>query len=647
MNTLMTELNNLFKNDEYFTDENGELLKEKVKTAAISLDEHLLDVLIGNEKMKKSFFKEKNGILVFDKVKFSWVISNTDFLPDSFTSFKNKIGLVDSNGDFLKYKDDVTLAFPYKDCILEFDSTDENEKRDEVFLNETLSKEKIDVLLSPKAFGNSYNYKSTKMTLLDDKNENFVIKGNNLIVLNSLLEKYTGKIKMMYWDILYNTSSDSVPYNDSFKHSSWLTMMKNRIEVAKRLLNPQNGFMLIQCDKNEDSYLTVLTDEIFGREKHICNIAVKSNNISGNKTQHKEKTILKNKDSILVYSMSANPRITPQYTEKQKWDTHYNLFITKKSNGEFVIENFKDRLIEDGIISKSETIHEDILLRKDFYKYIIKNKKNIARYVNSISSELKKLSLENPDKIVTISEDSNPVYAYNGSRISFLENAITVIKGEEKFSQLLGDLWTDIDFQNTQNEGGVSLPNGKKPEFLIQRLLSMFTKENDYVLDAYFGTGTTGAVAMKMGRRFIGIEQLDEHYNKAISRLQNVIEGEQSGISKEVKWRGGGAFTACELLDDNARFVKRIASSKNSDELTAIFDELLENPGVLNYNIKIDKVKNIRDVEFNALDIDLQKKILIALLDKNTLYINKTDIEDKEKNVSEIDIQFTKSFYGE
>ena len=173
---------------------------------------------------------------------------------------------------------------------------------------------------------------------------------------------------------------------------------------------------------------------------------------------------------------------------------------------------------------------------------------NIARYVNSISADLKKLSLENKDKIVVGAEDSNPIYAYNGSRISFLDNAITIIKGEERFSQLLGDMWTDIDFQNTQNEGGVSLPAGKKPEFLMQRIFDMFTKPGDLILDAYFGTGTTGAVALKMGRKFIGLEQLDSHYAKSIQRLNNTILGEQGGISKDINWQGGGEFVSCELL---------------------------------------------------------------------------------------------------
>lgn len=262
MITLIDKLNNKIKEDDYFLDENKEIIKEKVKTAALNLDDHLMSILLTDEEFKTAFFTERNGILVFDKVKFSWIISSSKFLPDSYTSFKNKLGLADIDGEFLKNKDDVILSFPFKDCILEFDSTDENEKRSEVFLNEIIAKETIDILLKPKAFVNPLKITKVEKKISFFNDDNLVIKGNNLIAMYSLLHKYAGQIKCMYWDILYNTESDNVPYNDSFKHTSWLVMMKNRLEVAQKLLRKDNGVICIQCDDNEQAYLKVLMDEI-------------------------------------------------------------------------------------------------------------------------------------------------------------------------------------------------------------------------------------------------------------------------------------------------------------------------------------------------------------------------------------------------
>lgn len=151
MVTLIDKLNSRIKNDEYFLDENKEIIKEKIKTASLNLDEHLMSILLSDEEFKKTFFIESNGILVFDKVKFSWFVSNNNFLPDSYTSYKNKIGLIDSNGDFLKNKDDVVLSFPYKDAVLLGGQTREDDKRSETMLNEVLCKDYIDVLFEPKA----------------------------------------------------------------------------------------------------------------------------------------------------------------------------------------------------------------------------------------------------------------------------------------------------------------------------------------------------------------------------------------------------------------------------------------------------------------------------------------------------------------
>ena len=645
INDVLIEL--LKTNNRYFS-EDGEILKNAVYEDAMKMDSTLIKILLSNEDCKKRFFTDVDGILVFDKIGFGWVINNRQFLPDSYTRYKNKIGLIDTTDTFISSCNDVVLSFPFKDCVLEFDSTDENEKRTEVFYNETLCHDDIDHLFYRKVLTNAK--KHTVSGAVDTNiydNENLVIKGNNLLALHSLLGKFSGQIKLMYWDILYNTDNDQVPYNDSFKHSSWLTMMKNRIEIAYKLLK-NDGLIFVQCDKNEDAYLTVLMDEIFcndsERSNHVCTITVRSNSISGVKTAHKNKTILKNKDSILVYK-KGDAEFNPQYTVKSRWDTHYNSILVANDNGELEKQSLKEYLIKSAIISSSETIDENALSNPNFKKFVLENADVICQTVGSIRPDKKKESLDNPNKVIMWEDNGEKYFAYNGRRISFLSKTIQELNGEKCFVQLLGDLWTDIDFQNTQNEGGVDLPAGKKPEALIKRIIDLCTSEGDIVLDAYLGSGTTASVAHKMGRRYIGIEQLDSHYNKCIERLQSVISGEQSGISKVTNWQGGGTFVSFELAQLNQKFIENIKTADKDDELIGILNEIL-NSGFISSYIDPKEINSEAD-DFISLTIDDKKRLLMALLDKNMLYVNYCDMNDETFAVAEADKAFTSSFYGE
>lgn len=164
MKTLINKLSETLKKDTYFLDENEDIIIDKVKTAAINMEDHLLDILVSDDEFKEAFFIKKDKVLIFDKVKFSWIISSSDFLPDSYTSYKNKIGLIDSHNDFLKSKDDVVLSFPYKDSVLLGGQTKEDEKRSECMLNETLCKDYIDCLFAPKAFKKHYKFDGKEQT---------------------------------------------------------------------------------------------------------------------------------------------------------------------------------------------------------------------------------------------------------------------------------------------------------------------------------------------------------------------------------------------------------------------------------------------------------------------------------------------------
>lgn len=217
------------------------------------------------------------------------------------------------------------------------------------------------------------------------------------------------------------------------------------------------------------------------------------------------------------------------------------------------------------------------------------------------------------------------------------------IDGKNKLAQLLGDLWTDIDFQNTQNEGGVDLTNGKKPEALLRRIIDMTTKKGDIVLDFFVGSGTTSAVAHKMNRRWIGIEQMDYVEDKTLIRLKRVIEGEQNGISRYVDWNGGGSFVYFELKKYNQEYVERIMEATSLSELEDLYVDMRNNAFL---KFWFDRSHFEKDEDFRQLDLDGRKQALADVLDENQLYLNYGDMNDTRHNVTADEKALTDTFYG-
>ena len=448
----------------------------------------------------------------------------------------------------------------------------------------------------------------------------------------------------MYWDILYNTDNDKVPYNDSFKHSSWLVMMKNRLEVAWALLS-SDSVIVIECDKNEDAYLKVLCDEILGRDNFINSVTVQSSTPSGNKLAHRDKTILKTKDTLLIYK-KGNPKINPQYTASDNL-TNFNYWFEKNGSDNITIRNLREVLVERGLLSSNQHM-DDIKMSSSpsFEKFIVENASFIFRKQPSLPDIMKTKSRKNPTKVLSYDDDGVTRYCQNGYRFAFLSDSIRSINGEKKVTQLLCDIWTDISFHGTQYEGNVDLPAGKKPERLIKRIIDMFMNPGDILLDAYLGSGTSAVVAQKMGIQYIGIEQLDLHVEKAKSRLQYVIKGQDTGpVSQELNYTGGGSFIYCELAKLNQNFVEEIAAAKSVKTLAGIYLRMVKS-GFISCKVN-PKAINEAAEDWASLSLTDKKDFLLKLLDKNLLYVNYCDIDDEEFAISDTDKAFTRSFYGE
>ena len=233
MERLNDILVNLLKTDSRYFTEEGEILKNAVYEDAMKMDSSLIKLLLSDDTCKARFFTEVDSVLVFDKVGFGWIINNRQFLPDSYTRFKNKIGLTDGNGDFISSTNDVVLSFPYKDCVLEGGQSKEDQKREEVFYNETLAPEEVDRLLYPKVFTGAKRYTKdgVEENITFNENDNLIIKGNNLLSIASLLKKYEGKISCIYIDPPFNTGNDSFNYNDKFKRILFEQCFRKRISL--------------------------------------------------------------------------------------------------------------------------------------------------------------------------------------------------------------------------------------------------------------------------------------------------------------------------------------------------------------------------------------------------------------------------------
>ncbi|MCQ2855150.1 site-specific DNA-methyltransferase [Helicobacter pylori] len=604
--------------------------KERLVTLILTADEKLLIFMLEHENAndyKNAFFKTIANSLVFNEKALLECLEIKE-LEKSFTRFKNKIGLY-SQGGLIKSSELVVLNFPFKDNVLLGNAKDNNTKSNELFYHEILHKNEIDTLLSPKALCRfEMHGKGDLESALKDKNTNYLIKGNNLIALHSLKKKFAKQVKCIYIDPPYNTGNDSFNYNDNFNHSSWLVFMKNRLEAAREFLSG-DGVIFVQCDDNEQAYLKVLMDEIFLRENFIaCFVWEKTSN-SLSRIRIKTEYILcyeKTKFGLIFNGDMAeegqdfpilnevNVKRTLQFppnsiyfktfkgvikpTKFNKMELIDDLRIVNKTNSNMVRINAKFKWTQDKL---DDEIKEGTI-------FVIKSDEFFMRYIRKGDREVKASNVFNAECGVT-----------------------TNIKATSEIKVLFANSNTDL----------FSTP---KPEALISRILEISTNENDLVLDFFAGSGTTCAVAHKMKRRYIGIEQMDYIETITKERLKKVIEGEQGGISKKCGFKGGGSFVYAELKEVNLGIKRQITNAKSTDECLKIFNALNLNKRVLKR--ADNKMDAIHSEEFHNLDLNEQKRKCCASLDSNEDYLNLGDIDEDAWEIDEITKKYNEIFYS-
>lgn len=653
MTNLLTKLQQTLQKDKRLVDEGGGLLKNKIVELTLKHDKELINILIKEKDLKEHFFIETGEVVVFDQSKFMKFVDNKEFLPDSYTTFKNKIGLT-VDGMHISQSKDVVLSWPYKDCILEGGMEKEDEKRDEVFFNEILAPDEIDKLKEPKIFTNfkridaKAEHKVTEIKPTD----NLIIRGNNLLALCSLKKKFAGMIKLIYIDVPYGKDADTF-YNDRFKRSTWLTFMKNRLEIAESLLCDE-GAIFVQIGDDNVSALRLLMDEVFTKENFVNKITVKTKSPSGFKTVNLG--VFEVAEYILLYAKCKNKwKYIPQYVEVE-YDENYKYFVENMVDDP---KNWKILAFKDYVALK--TGHKDSIQavkkigKSSFMALVAENALQHADKVFRLTAigndagketlEIKKKSESNKGKVFVVPRENHSTrFILDGQEISFYKNKIREIDGQEVPTTLLTNIWMDISWEGIASEGGVKLKKGKKPERLLRRIIDMGSAKGEIVLDYHLGSGTTCAVAHKMGRQYIGIEQLEYGNNDPIIRLKNVINDDSTGVSKTVNWRGGGDFVYCELMKWNEKYIDEIKMAKTSKELIKIWD-LMKEKAFLSYKVDVKEFDN-NVKEFEQLSLENQKKFLIECLDKNQLYANLSEIDDVDYAVSEEDKGLNKKFYG-
>ncbi|MGL2686907.1 DNA methyltransferase [Helicobacter pylori] len=584
--------------------------KERLVTLILTADEKLLIFMLEHENAndyKNAFFKTIANLLVFNEKALLECLEIKE-LEKSFTRFKNKIGLF-SQGGLIKSSELVVLNFPFKDNVLLGNAKDSSTKSKECFYHEILHKKEIDTLLKKKALCNFEMHGEGDLeSALKDKNTNYLIKGNNLIALHSLKKKFAKQVKCIYIDPPYNTGNDSFNYNDNFNHSSWLVFMKNRLEVAREFLS-DDGVIFVQCDDNEQAYLKVLMDEIFLRENFVASISWKQFHSVKNDAANFSKNI----EYILCYCKNFSKNLI----SNEPFDKS-NSYKLKDENGFYKL---------DPVWAKSGN---------SFSPYTFLNGKTWSppsgtfwRY--SIGT-LK--DMEQNNRIVF--NGKNPMAKRYLSEVAEGRKSSTFWDGSEVGYNLNGDA------EIKQLFNGNKVFNNPKPEALISRILEISTNENDLVLDFFAGSGTTCAVAHKMKRRYIGIEQMDYIETITKERLKKVIEGEQGGISKKCDFKGGGSFVYAELKEVNLEIKKQILNAKSKSECLKIFNDLNER-----FLKRADcKMDEIHSEEFHNLDLNEQKRIYCKLFDSNEDYLNLGDIDEDAWEIDDSTKKYNEIFYS-
>jgi adenine-specific DNA-methyltransferase len=577
-------------------------------------------------------------------------------LPDSYTRFGERIGLMDGRAS-IRTSHDVVLAWPYKDCVLEGGMQREDEDRDEVFWNTTLAPDDISRLFEAKVLtgfarwdADGVEADASGPVAEIGAGDNLLIRGNNLLVLHSLAKRFAGRVKLIYIDPPYNTGNDDFRYNDRFTHSTWLTFMMNRLDVARELLT-HDGTIMIHIDEKELAHLKCLCDEVLGRDNFLNIFTIKTSDPSGLKTVNPSP--YSQTEFVLLYAKNRGHYHYETHHVPSGYDAGYSQFIPNRDEdcAQWRPVGLNAHVATLNACGDTREANRT-LGRAEFMSRVAKfalDNRDAVFQATTISDkaarnivEARERSKEERDVTLRVATTTGEVFVRNGSQVYFYASKVKEIDGALTPTKPLTNLWTDIPYNGIANEGGVRLKNGKKPEKLLRRIIEISTDEGDLVLDFFGGSGTTAAVAHKLGRRWILVEQMDYARTLAEKRMKNVVGGDPTGVSKVVGWRGGGSFVYAELMARNQTFVEQLLAATNAEDLREVYAQILAH-GRVRFTVDLTPFD---DESFGRLPLEDYKQLLLECLDMNQLYVNLEDMDDEAYGVGEAERQVNRAFYG-
>ncbi|MCZ2130164.1 MAG: site-specific DNA-methyltransferase [Bacteroidia bacterium] len=633
---LYTTLEQQLKKEPNFVTDNGELKKWVVLNKAQNFDEELIGLLLDNADLKEKLFVNVKGTLVFNQNLFVQFLEQKNYLNDSYTQYKNKVGLtIDSK--YLKQRNEVALVWPFKDCILEGGQSRDEDEREEIFFNEILAQDEITQLLEPKVLTNAKRIDKDGDKLLDQfkRNENgtitdnLIIKGNNLLALHTLKKEFAGKVKLIYIDPPYNTGGlgDTFTYNNSFKRSTWLTFMYNRLIAAKDLLR-KDGVLIVAIDENEQPHLGVMLKEFFkDYEVHCITIVHNPRGVQGTNFSytHEYAFFVVPKGKKLIGNRIIDVSEI-DFSNLRNWGGESLRSDAKNCFYPIVVDPKTSEIIEFG-----EVCEDDFHPSK---REIIKDGKVYIYPIDNDNIERK--------------------WRYARQSVEEIKDLLRARKKSGQWDVEIGKnfgqyktVWIDPKYD--ANEYGTKIVSRLVPENKFSFPKSLYNVKdcvyavvgNDkdaIVLDYHAGSGTTAHAVLELNkedggnRKFIMCEQMDYVETVTSKRVQRVIEQ-----------NGSDEFIYLELKKYNQTFIEQIEEAKDTEALLQVWEQM-KAKSFLNYNVDIKKQDEHLE-EFKALSLADQKQHLCELLDKNQLYVNLSSLNDADFACTEEEKKVTQDFY--
>lgn len=627
---LIARVNNILQGfEEYWID--GILNKPKVIEAIKRYNNKLLKKLLADEVVKATYTTEIDGTIIFKQEEFIDFFRYKDYWNDSYTRYSNEIGLT-NEGRYLRYNTDVVIDFPYKDTVLEAGMTKEDKNKNEIYYHNILAKEEIDILFEPKVFSNVKRFSVNGEELIENINnhDNLIVKGNNLIALHSLKQRYGNKIDLIYIDPPYNvkSSNNTFLYNNKYNRSSWLVFMQNRLKVAKELLT-SDGAIIIAIDENEQAYLGVLLDEIFPEyEKHLITIIHNPRGVQGTNFSYCNEfayfVIPQGKKTIIDRKLDESEI---QWSPLRNWGGESLRTDAKNCFYPIIVKD--DEIVGFGDVVPDD-VHPQKNEEKDGYIYVYP--------IDSGGVERK--------------------WRYARQTVEQIKDMLKPIKTKGVYDIQLGKdfgqyktVWQDPKYDSSVY--GKQLLNKLVPNNPFTFPKSVYAvydclyavvgnKKEAKILDFFGGSGTTGHATMLLNkndggnRQYILVEQMDYIESVIVERMKNLIQDEQFRTQNH-------SFVYAELLEQNQRFVRLIDEITDENQLETVINEIKRN-AFLNFKVEIDRI-TIEDEGFAALSLEEKKSILKESLDQNQYYVAYSEIEDSSYGISEHEKAFNHSFY--